>query len=142
MAKADVVIKLKVKLTFWSAIKLRIAGLRRIVKEGRLAEILSTEIEELEGTGGMITAPLPTEPRPRSKHPPKGYNASPFSNEPDPRKRKGDPPRSFLVKQPDYPSNTPKNCPVCNRYMTHIFEAGKKGCWIGWRCSCGHSEKE
>jgi len=54
MAKCDAVVTIKVTISLWSAIKLRIAGIKK--KKDK-----------------MITAPLPTEPRPRSKDPPRSF---------------------------------------------------------------------
>ncbi len=101
MAKTE--IEIIIKFSLWGAIKLRIAGIWNVIKKNRANELMEVNVKD---TGGMVTAPLPTEPRPRSK----------------------DPPRSFLVKEPeDYVNlfGESKRCPVCEQFMAQVFEGSK-----------------
>lgn len=68
MTKADSIITIKVTISLWSAIKLRIAGFKEPHR--------------------MITAPLPIEPRPRSKDPPDNYFESKMPSYPIPKPQK------------------------------------------------------
>lgn len=86
-------VNVKFKMPWRDCLRMRLAGLRNFfnLNDSNLTIDQGGEKVDIKNrSGGMVSAPLPKEPRPRSKHPPIGYITleEPSFPRPEPKKPK------------------------------------------------------